>query len=102
MSEVYDVLAPIGRKTTRAMRQNPPLGDLNGKVIAELWDYLFRGDEMYQILRREITARYKGVRFVQFPVFGNTHGPDEASVVAQIPELLREYECHAAIAAVAC
>ena len=102
MTEIYSVLSPLGRPTRRQTQQAPGLGDLNGKVIAELWDYLFRGDQMFQILREEIKARYPGVRFVEFPAFGNTHGPDEAEVIARLPELLREYYCDGAIAAVAC
>ena len=75
---------------------------LDGKVIAQLWDYLFRGDEIFPILERELSKRFPGVRFVNFDVFGSTHGDVEHQVLAQLPEKLKRHKVDAVISGMAC
>ena len=99
----YSVLglgAPVEKSS--GLLRPPRLNDLNGKVIAELWDYLFKGDVMFPIIRRELLSRFPGVEFRSYQEFGNTHGADEKSVVANLPALLLEQGCDAVISAVGC
>jgi len=39
-------------------------------------------------------------KFVEYPTFGNTHGPQEAEIIATLPEKLRQYGCDAVISGV--
>ena len=78
----------------------PRLDTLDGKVVAELWDYLYEGDRAYPLLREELMRRHPTARFVEYPVFGNIHGPDELEVVARLPDLLREQGADAVICGV--
>jgi hypothetical protein len=99
----FAVYSPIGRRAKVVARsQMPPLDTLDGKIIGELWDHLFKGDVMFEIIREEINKRYSNVTFVSYLDFGNTHGTDEREIVAAIPDKLREYRCDAVISAVGC
>jgi hypothetical protein len=96
----YDVVWPLSAKADAGNTLPERLDTLDGKVIAELWDYLYEGDRAYPLLREELTRRFPSARFVEYPVFGNIHGPDELEVVARLPELLREHGVDAVICGV--
>lgn len=97
---VYGVVWPLGRSTYDTRATNPRLSDLSGKTIAEVWDYLFRGEEIFPILREKLAARFPGVKFVGYDVFGNVHGPQQRNLVARAPELLRQHKVDAVISAI--
>ena len=78
------------------------LDTLNGKTVAQLWDYLFRGDEIFEILEAELKKRYPGVKFVSWREFGNTHGHEEREAVALIAKKFRELKVDAAISGMGC
>jgi len=80
----------------------PRLDSLAGKTIGQLWDDLFRGDEIFPILERELVQRFPGVRFVRYDVFGSTHGPEEQRLIAERPERLRALRVDAVISGMAC
>ncbi|MBI2218672.1 MAG: hypothetical protein HYU51_15395 [Candidatus Rokubacteria bacterium] len=96
------VLWPRGRKTTQARPLAKRLDTLAGKTVAHLWDHLFRGDEIFPILEEELARRYPGVRFVDYRVFGSTHGGEEHRVIAELPARLREHRVDAVISGMAC
>ena len=41
-------------------------GDLTGKTVAEFWDYLFHGEHIFPLLRKELAKRFPGIRFVTY------------------------------------
>jgi len=96
------VVWPRGRKTVAVKAVAPRLSTLEGKTIAELWDDLFRGDEIFPVLREALRARFPGVRFVGYETFGSTHGAREHEVVTRLPERLREHGVDAVISGMAC
>lgn len=61
-----------------------------GKTVAQRWDYLFRGDEVFALLEEGLKAAYPGVRFVNFREFGSTHSGDGKEVLAALPQRLKE------------
>jgi hypothetical protein len=75
---------------------------LAGKKVAFLWDYVFRGDEIFAILQKELSHRYPGMTFVSHSEFGNTHGSDEHQVVASLPAKLKALEVDAVISGMGC
>ena len=75
---------------------------LQGAVVAELWDYVFRGNEIFQALERELSARYPGIKFVHYDVFGNIHGGDEGRVLESLREKFDRNHCTAVIVGVGC
>ena len=52
--ETYRVVWPRGAKAVQATDVAPRLSTLDGKTIGQLWDDLFRGDEIFPILEEEI------------------------------------------------
>jgi len=97
----YDVVwpqAPMGvQRRPRAAR----LDHLHGKRIAFVWEYMFRGDELFPSLEQHLRDIY-GVDVVGYEAFGNTHGPDEAAVLADLPQKLRDWRVDAAVSGVGC
>jgi hypothetical protein len=67
-----------------------------------LWDYIFRGDEIFPILEEELGKRFPTTKFINYNVFGSTHGDKEHEVVASIPEKLKQYRADAVISGMGC
>jgi hypothetical protein len=96
----WDVVWPLGHQHTETVAISDRLDSLEGKVVAELWDWMYEGDRAFPIIESELAARYPGVRFVNYEVFGDIHGANELEVVAKLPELLRKHRVDAVIAGV--
>ena len=93
----YDVLWPLSRKAVKKSAAAKRVPDLNGKVICELWDVIFRGETIYPLVREYIQKRFPGVKFVPYSEFGNFHGAREHEVTATIPDKIRLHKADAAI-----
>ena len=97
----YEVVWPLGKRVVEDAGSLPArIDDLNGKVIAELWDWVYQGDRAFPIIEEELRRRYPGVTFVDYTHFGNIHGGDEQEVIERLPALLREYGVDGVIAGV--
>ena len=102
MEPSYDVVWPGSQSGVEHRELAPRLDTLTGKRIGFLWDYLFRGDELFPILERELAARFEGVEFVGYGTFGNTHGPDETNVIDRLPDSLRSRAVDAVVSGMGC
>ena len=100
--DLHRVVWPRGTRKTEAAALAPRLDTLEGKTIGQLWDDLFRGDEIFPVLEEELGRRYPGVRFVRYDAFGSTHGAQEQRVLADLPETLRRFGVDAVISGMAC
>ena len=98
----YDVVWPSGRSTTGGMKPAKRLDTLEGKVVAELWDWIFKGDIMFEAFEAELSKRYPGITFISWKEFGEIHGPNETTVLASLPEKLKKFGVDAVICGVAC
>ena len=98
----YEVFWPRAERQQKRKALAPRLDTLEGKTVAQLWDFVFRGDEIFETLEGALKARYPGIRFVSWREFGNTHGRDEREVVAAIPERLKALGVDAVISGMAC
>ena len=96
----YEVVWPLGKLVYQTLPSKPSLTDLKGKTICELSDWGFRMEEVFPMVRESLLRRYPDIKFVEYSVFGNTHGPKEAGVIAALPDLLRKHECDAVISGV--
>ncbi len=96
----FEVLWPLGKKAVRVKQGAARLPDLSGKTVGELWDYLFKGEEIFPLIRRALERRYPGIRFVEYETLGTIHGRDEAELAATLPDQLRKHGCDAVISAV--
>ena len=93
----YEVFWPRTPRQTRIKPLAKRLDTLNGKTVAQLWDFLFRGDEIFTFLERGLKDRYPDIRFVSWREFGSTHSPQEHEVLASLPQRFRELGVDAAI-----
>jgi hypothetical protein len=95
----YEVIWPqshrLKKNSTSAAR------NLEGKTIAQLWDYLFQGDKVFAALEEGLKARYPGC-FISWREFGNTHGKDERQLVPIYRNVSAELGVDAAISGMGC
>ncbi len=99
---MYDVVWPRAPRTEPVGELAARPATLDDKTVAFVWDYLFRGDEIFPVIEAELTARYAGVRFVDWSVFGSTHGENEHEIVAGLGAKLRSLGVDAVVSGMAC
>ena len=98
----YSVVWPRGEKTLDIAPLASRLDGLQSKTVGFLWDYLFRGDQIFPLLEEGLTQRFPGIKFVNYDVFGSTHGGDEHSVIAGLAEQIRSTGTDAVISGMGC
>ena len=101
-STEYEVVWPRSPRTIKINPVAKRLDTLRGKTIAQLWDYIFRGDEIFPILEEELAKRFPDTKFINYSVFGSTHGDKEREVVGSIPAKLKQYRADAVISGMGC
>lgn len=102
MEPTYDVVWPRSPRGVQQQRRADRLDDLAGKRVAFLWDYLFRGDELFPVLAKQLEERFVGIEIVDYVEFGNLHGADEKERVGQLPEELRSRGVDAVVSGMGC
>ncbi len=96
----YEVVGPQGQKVFAEGDTVARIPDFSGKTIAAIWDYLFRGDEIFAIVTKKLGERYPGMKVVSYEVFGNTHGSRQHELIKQVPDKLRQHKVDAVISLV--
>jgi hypothetical protein len=96
----FDVVWPLAPLAAGQHRMGEAVRSLSNVTICELWNSLYRGDEIFGLLEKILGERYPGMRFVPYAAFGSTHGPNDESLLAQLPTRLAELGCDAVISAV--
>ena len=98
----YEVLWPRSprQQKVRALARRPDT--LNGKTVAQVWDYLFKGDQIFTLLEEGLKKRFPRVKFVSWKEFGSSAGRDERAVVAGLPQRFKELGIEAAITGMGC
>jgi len=96
----FETLWPLARLTTKSVATYAQLRDVNQAKIGFVWDYMFRGDEIFHILRSALGKQYPAMKFAGYENFGNIHGPDERRVLQELPERLRASGVDAVVVAV--
>lgn len=102
MEPSYDVVWPKSPRGVQAHALAERLAGLDGKRVAFLWDYMFRGDELFPVLEKELVNRFPGIEVVGYDKMGNTHGPDEAAVIDGLPGALASQHIDAVISGMGC
>jgi hypothetical protein len=98
----YDVVWPLGRRTVEAVEAGERPESLTGCTVAYLWDELFRGPEMFEIISEVARERHGDVSFVDSEIFGNfdASAAEERPVLGELPELLRAHKVDLVVVAV--
>ncbi len=98
----YEVVWPRSPRGVQRRRRADRLDSLEHKRVAFLWDYLFRGDELFPVLAKELTNRFAGVEIVNYDEFGNLHGADEKERVGRLPSDLQRRHIDAVVSGMGC
>lgn len=98
----YAALWPRGPRQAKVKPLAKRLDTLEGKTIAWLWDYVFRGNEVFEQMEESLRLRYPGIRFLHWDQFGNTHGSDERQVIADLPSKLKALGADAVVSGMGC
>ena len=98
----YETLWPRSPRDVKVKPLAKRLESLEGKRIAQLWDYVFRGDEVYAVLEEGLKARFPNVRWISWKEFGSTHGSDERKIVASLGAKLKALGVDAVISGMGC
>ena len=99
-SGTFDVVWPLGRSTETAIALNARFTDNKAKRIGFLWDYIFRGDQMFPLIQAGLAEKFPGSTFVPHTAFGNIHGHDEREVLAALPQRLKDEKLDAVVVGV--
>ena len=98
----YEVLWPRAPRQMQQKALAPRLSSLEGKTVAQLWDYLFKGDQVFELLEEGLRKRFPGIRFVSWREFGSTHGDEEKEALAALPKRFKEMGVDAVVSGMAC
>jgi len=98
----FEAYWPRAPRQQKAKPLAPRLPTLAGKTVAQLWDQLFKGDLVFELLEEALRARYPGIKFVSWREFGSTHGGEEKEALAALPQRFRELGVDAVISGMAC
>jgi hypothetical protein len=102
MENKYDVVLPYGKSTASGGRLAKRLDTLQGKVVAQLWDRIFKGDVMFAAFEAELPKRFPGIKFVSWKEFDNFHGAREEEVLASLAHRFKELGVDAVICGSGC
>ncbi|HYC46999.1 MAG TPA: hypothetical protein VED01_16100 [Burkholderiales bacterium] len=98
----YEALWPRSPRQTKVKPLAKRLDTLEGKTIAQIWDYVFRGDEVFEILEQGLKERFLDVKWVSWKEFGSTHGGGEREVVASLAQKLKDLKVDAVVSGMGC
>jgi hypothetical protein len=98
----YAVVWPRSAKAVEIKPLAKRLDTIEGKTIAFLWDDLFRGDEIWPILKQELGKRFLGVNFIDHDAFGSTHGDEEHRVLSELPGKIKSMNIDAVVSGMGC
>jgi hypothetical protein len=99
---IFEVVWPCGERKQTIRPLAKRLETLNGKTVAQLWDFLFAGDEVFRVLEEKLRAQFPAVKFVSWREFGSTHAVNEKELLASLPQRFKELGVDAAISSMAC
>ncbi len=102
MEPTFDVVWPKSARAVQARRAAARPATLDGARIAFLWDHVFRGDEVFPLLERELRVRHPSIDVLGHDEFGNTHGSDEKQMLGRLPEVLRDRGVDAVVSGMGC
>lgn len=102
MEPRYDVVWPLALQEGDQKPLNPRPQSLDGRTIGFVWDYIFKGDRMFEHFKRHVGRSARDVTFVDHPAFGNVHGTDdeERANVGALPKRLAEHDVDLAVVGV--
>jgi hypothetical protein len=97
----FQVVWPRGARQVKQKRLAKRPASLEGKTVAQLWSYAFKGDHVFAALESGLKEKYPGVRFIGWQEFGSILGTNQREFVAGLPEELKKRGVDAVITGMA-
>jgi hypothetical protein len=97
---VYKVVWPLGKSASEPVTLKTRPNTLNDITIGEVSNFSFRAETIFPIIRESLHQRFPNIKFIEYPVFGNTHGTQESEVINNLPEKLHQHGCDVIISGV--
>lgn len=97
MKEKLEVVWPLGKSTVRPQALAPRLETLEGKTICGLYNGRYYFEQTWPVVEAALAKKYPDIKFVDWEKFGLFYGKDQQSVLAALPEKLKQYHCDAVI-----
>jgi hypothetical protein len=98
----YEAYWPRSPREQVTRKLAPRLETLEGKTVAQLWDELFKGDIVFELLEEGLKKRYPKIKLVSWREFDSTHGGNEKAALAALPQKLRDFGVDAVMSGMAC
>jgi hypothetical protein len=98
----YEVLWPGGPIGVPVAPPAPRPASLAGRRVAFLWDYMFRGEEVFPAIERGLRQAFGEIDIAGYDRFGSVFGGDEEHVLASLPARLRAMEVDAVVCGIGC
>jgi hypothetical protein len=100
----FAVVSPQPARVLNDSPLAPRVPTLEGRTVAFLWDYIFRGDEMWEHLKPALAARHQGMKFVDHTAFGTILGEGERKrrLLAELADKLKAMGVDAVVCGVGC
>jgi hypothetical protein len=102
MDALYEVVWPGSPSGVAHRVAAQRLSTLDGARIGFVWDYMFRGEEIFPAIEAALRDRFPSIEFVTYDVFGNIHGPDEHALVDALPDRLHQHRIDAVLVGNGC
>ncbi|MBC2665871.1 hypothetical protein H7F51_10070 [Novosphingobium flavum] len=100
--EKMQVVWPRGRWARTGAKLAKRLDTLEGKTVAQLWDWVFKGDIMFDVWEEELKKRYPTMKMISWREFGEIHGANEHQALSELPEKFKKFGVDAVICGVGC
>ena len=101
-SIAYETVSPSGPPAVPTFEPASRIATLDGRTVGFVWDYIFRGDEIFPILQEALSKAYPAMKFVNYDSFGAVFGGDEHQSVRMLPARLAEHGVDLVICGVGC
>lgn len=96
------MLCPQGPSAVPEIPLAPRPPTLSQRRVAFVWDFMFRGDEIFPMIAEALTSEFGDMEFVSPETFGSTFGGDEHAVLDELPSKLAGLGVDAVIGGVGC
>ena len=96
----FSALWPGGDSAVAPIEPAPRPATLDARRVGFLWNHMFRGEEIFPLLARQLETEFEGVEFVGFDAFGSTFGGDEHAVIDALPSRLGDLGVEAVISGI--
>ena len=100
MKEIIEVVWPLGKVAQAPQPMAPRLDTLEGKTICGLYNGRYYFNQTWPWVKQSLSKKYSGIKFVDWEEFG-IFGDDE-SVLNDLPDKLKKYDCDAVVTGRGC